>query len=147
MSIKLKLNITDVETSLTDKPKLHYIPATIRGDGPAKVNQYFDTYTEKLEDKTFVNGLRGFPLRGKQMELPTGYCGVIFQETQKPLSTEENRNFTFAGAFKQFTYWNYDKIPSKNDPLVKALSWMELAQVLHNPLPLHDENGSIEKGE
>lgn len=49
---------------------------------------------------------------------------------------------TFAGAFKEFTYWNYDKIPSKNDAFEKALDWMELSDVLHEPLEERDESKS-----
>lgn len=134
MSIEITLKQADVEASLQKPPKIHYIPATIHGDGPAKVQQYFDSYTEQLEDKTLVNALRGYPLRGKQFDLPDGYSGIILQETQKPLSSDEDRKFTFGGAFKQFTYWNYDKIPSSNDPFVKALDWIKLSQVLHEPL-------------
>ncbi|XP_053684804.1 uncharacterized protein LOC128734566 [Sabethes cyaneus] len=134
MSINISIKRDDIETSLKDQHKVQYIPATIRGDGPAKVKQYFDSYTEQLEDKTFVNALRGYPLRGKQFDLPDGYSGVILQETQKPLSSDDDRKFTFGGAFKQFTYWNYDKTPSRNDPLVKALDWIKVSEVLHEPL-------------
>lgn len=64
----------------------------------------------------------------------------MFQETKRPLSADEDRNFSFAGAFKQFTYWNYDKIPTKNDPLEKALDWMELSRALHDPLGEEDDD-------
>ncbi|KXJ82252.1 hypothetical protein RP20_CCG014823 [Aedes albopictus] len=139
MAINLNFKSADVKASLQDPAKLHYIPATIRGDGPAKVEQYFESYTEELEDKTLVNALRGFPLRGKRFTLPPAYSGVMFQETKKPLSADEERTMTFAGAFKEFTYWNYDKIPSKNDAFEKALDWMELSDVLHEPLEERDE--------
>ncbi|XP_062559611.1 uncharacterized protein LOC134224291 [Armigeres subalbatus] len=145
MAINLHLKSSDVQASLQDVSRLQYIPATIRGDGPAKVEQYFDSYTEKLEDNTLANALRGYPLRGKRIDLPENYCGVIFQETSKPLSSEEERNFSFAGAFKEFTYWNYDKIPSKNDAFEKALDWMELSSVLHEPLTQEDLKTDVKK--
>lgn len=170
MAINLSLKQTDVDVSLQEPAKIHYIPATIRGDGPAKVEQYFDPYTEELEDKStfvlncnsyptpflkililfvvaLVNALRGFPLRGKHFTLPAGFNGVIFQETKKPLSADEDRNFSFAGAFKEFTYWNYDKIPSKNDAFEKALDWMELSQVLHEPLAADEDSKEAVKDE
>ncbi|XP_065089848.1 uncharacterized protein LOC135711032 [Ochlerotatus camptorhynchus] len=147
MAINLNLNQNDVEVSLRNSAKIHYIPATIHGDGPAKVEQYFECYTDVLDDKTLVNALRGFPLRGKHFTLPTGFNGVIFQETKKPLSTDEDRNFSFAGAFKEFTYWNFDKIPSKNDAFVKALDWMELSQVLHEPLATDEDSKEAVKDE
>lgn len=143
MSINLKLKQSDVQQCLETPPKAHYIPATIRGDGPANVAQFFESYTDESEGKILTNALRGFPLRGKEFNLPTGYTAVMFQETKKPLSAEEDRNFSFAGAFKQFTYWNYDKIPTKNDPLEKALDWMELSRALHDPLG--EEDGDVEE--
>uniref|UniRef100_A0A8D8CZ33 Ribonuclease H2 subunit C n=1 Tax=Culex pipiens TaxID=7175 RepID=A0A8D8CZ33_CULPI len=145
MSINLKLKQSDVLQCLETPPKVHYIPATIRGDGPANVEQFFESYTDESEGKTLTNALRGFPLRGKEFNLPVGYTAVMFQETKKPLSADEDRNFSFAGAFKQFTYWNYDKIPTKNDPLEKALDWMELSRALHDPLGEEEDEGVEEK--
>uniref|UniRef100_A0A1Q3F0L3 Putative ribonucle n=1 Tax=Culex tarsalis TaxID=7177 RepID=A0A1Q3F0L3_CULTA len=147
MAINLKLKQSDVQQCLETPPKIHYIPATIRGDGPANVEQYFDSYTDESEDKTLTNALRGFPLRGKQFNLPAGHTTVMFQEAKKPLSAEEDRNFSFAGAFKQFTYWNYDKIPTKNDPLEKALDWAELSRALHDPLGEKDKDEKVVKKE
>lgn len=94
-----------------------------------------------------MNALRGFPLRGKRFTLPAAYSGVIFQETKKPLSADEERNLSFAGAFKEFTYWNYDKIPSKNDAFEKALDWMELSDALHEPLDEQEDTKSDVKQE
>ncbi|XP_055625112.1 uncharacterized protein LOC129767886 [Toxorhynchites rutilus septentrionalis] len=147
MAINIKFKQSDLETSLENPAKIHFVPATIEGDGSAKVEQYFDSYTEELVDKTLVNALRGYPLRGKEFTLPEGHTAVIFQETQKPLSAEEDRNFSFAGAFQKFTYWNYDKIPSKSDPLVKALDWMQLSQALHDPLSTDEDKKSVIKKE
>lgn len=158
--INLKLSSKDVETSLQDGSiKLQYIPATIKGDGPANLEQFFTPYTETQRDgsewcsgdwqsvkkKTIsnnsflllalCNALRGYPLRGKATSLPAGYTGVMLQETKKPLSDEDDRTLTFAGAFRDFTYWNYDRQPSRNDPMAKALGWLQLAEVLHGDEP------------
>uniref|UniRef100_A0A182IRE6 Uncharacterized protein n=1 Tax=Anopheles atroparvus TaxID=41427 RepID=A0A182IRE6_ANOAO len=132
MSINLKVNCEDVESSLKDPMKLHYIPATIGGDGPANLEKFFTPYTETLPGGILQNALRGYPLLGKQTTLPEGYTGVIFQETKKPLSSEDDRTLTFGGAFREFTYWNYDRNPTRNDPYEKALNWLQLAEVLHS---------------
>ncbi|XP_052870253.1 ribonuclease H2 subunit C [Anopheles cruzii] len=134
MAINLRIGHGDVEKSLAEPPlQLHYIPATIDGDGPANVEKFFTPYTtECQQDGTVQNALRGYPLQGKAMTLPDGYKGVILQETKKPLSNDEDRNLTFAGAFRDLTYWNYDRHPSRNDPLAKALNWLQLSEVLHS---------------
>ncbi|XP_058053501.1 ribonuclease H2 subunit C [Anopheles bellator] len=132
MAINLKVGYGDVEKSLAEPLELHYLPATIDGDGPANVEKFFTPYTTECQDGTVQNALRGYPLQGKAMALPAGHTGVILQETKKPLSDDEDRNLTFAGAFRDFTYWNYDRNPSRNDPLAKALNWLQLSEVLHS---------------
>uniref|UniRef100_A0A182P356 Uncharacterized protein n=1 Tax=Anopheles epiroticus TaxID=199890 RepID=A0A182P356_9DIPT len=124
MSINLKLRSKDVESSLETPIKIQYIPASIEGDGPANLEQFFTPYTECQPDGRY-------PLQGKVTTLPDGYTGVMFQETKKPLSEDDDRTLTFAGAFREFTYWNYDRQPSRNDPLAKALNWLQLSEVLH----------------
>ncbi|XP_052901907.1 ribonuclease H2 subunit C-like [Anopheles moucheti] len=131
MAINLKLSPKDVTNSLNKPAKLQYIPATINGDGPANLEQFFTPYAEIQPDGTLRNALRGYPLQGKVTILPEGYTGVMFQETKRPLSADDDRTLTFAGAFREFTYWNYDRIPSRNDPLAKALAWLQLSEVLH----------------
>uniref|UniRef100_A0A182K807 Uncharacterized protein n=1 Tax=Anopheles christyi TaxID=43041 RepID=A0A182K807_9DIPT len=131
MAINLKINAKDLESSLKNPMKLQYIPATINGDGPANLEQFFTPYTETQPDGSLRNALRGYPLNGKETTLPEGYTGVMFQETKKPLSDDDDRTLTFAGAFRNFTYWNYDRLPSRNDPMAKALNWLQLSEVLH----------------
>lgn len=50
-----------------------------------------------------------------------------------------NRDFFVQSAFKEFTYWNYDRDPSKNDALTQAVDWINIAKVLHEPLPPQEE--------
>ncbi|XP_035903631.1 ribonuclease H2 subunit C [Anopheles stephensi] len=132
MAVNLKLSSKDVKSSLKAPINLQYIPASIGGDGPANLEQFFTPYTETQPDGTLRNALRGYPLQGKVTTLSEGYTGVMFQETKKPLSADDDRTLTFAGAFRDFTYWNYDRNPSRNDPLAKALTWLQLSEVLHD---------------
>ncbi|XP_050098804.1 ribonuclease H2 subunit C [Anopheles aquasalis] len=131
MAINLKATKGDVKSALADPLQLHYIPASINGDGPANVEKFFTPYTENQTGGVLQNALRGYPLLGKEMTLPEGYTGVIFQETKKPLSSDDDRNFTFGGAFRTLTYWNYDRNPTQNDPFSKALNWLKLSEALH----------------
>lgn len=77
------------------------------------------------------NSLRGFPLVGKELSVPNNYKGVIFTEKKRPLLDDQDRIFQFKTAFENFTYWNYDKIPSRNDAYLQAMDWLEVSEVLH----------------
>ncbi|XP_049294592.1 ribonuclease H2 subunit C [Anopheles funestus] len=150
MAINLKFSSKDVKSSMQKPIKVQYIPATISDDGPANLEQFFTPYTETQPDGTLRNALRGYPLQGKVTTLPEGYTGVMLQETKKPLSAEDDRTLTFAGAFREFTYWNYDRIPSRNDPLAKALTWLPMAEVLHGEADefevKQEQTGKIKNG-
>lgn len=64
------------------------------------------------------------------MTIPSGYKGVTFLEHNKPEMESTERNLHFTGSFSHFTYWNYDKSPSKNDALAAALDWIDIAEAV-----------------
>jgi len=57
---------------------------------------------------------------------------MTFIENKKSDIESKDRHLYNAGTFSQFTYWNYDKIPSKNDTLAAALDWIDIAEVVSN---------------
>lgn len=67
------------------------------------------------------------------MNVPANYKGIIFLEKRKPLNEDADRTFTGHTIFDSFTYWNYDRIPSVNDPLQKAFGFIEIAETIHSP--------------
>lgn len=69
-------------------------------------------------------------MKGVTAKVPEHYKGVVFKETQKPLSDAAERFFKVNHVFDEFTFWNYDKIPSMNDALHKALDWIKVANVV-----------------
>lgn len=73
---------------------------------------------------------RGYPLIGKDLECPEGYKGVILHETIKPSTESEDRKFYILHSFDKFTYWNWGKAPSQNDPIVQALDWISIAEAV-----------------
>lgn len=92
---------------------------------------YLSSFNDtNLISLVFTNALRGYPLRGVKFSVPEGYQGVIFNENKKPLNEEAERNLKATGTFKSFTYWNYDKIPSRNDALAKVVDWMDISDVV-----------------
>ena len=62
--------------------------------------------------------------------MPNGYSGITFFEYKKPETGNVERNLYSTGMFSQFTYWNYDKIPSKNDAMIAALDWIDVAEAV-----------------
>ena len=69
-------------------------------------------------------------MEGKKISVPKGYTGVTFFEYKKPDTEGAERNIYATGKFSEFTYWNYDKIPTKNDAFISALDWIEIAEAV-----------------
>ncbi|KAE8734335.1 Phloem protein 2, putative isoform 1 [Hibiscus syriacus] len=40
--------------------------------------------------------------------------------------------------FDEFTYWNHDSIPSKDDPFLSSFHWFAVAEALHKPVKAED---------
>lgn len=60
----------------------------------------------------------------------------MFTETKKVDTETKERNLYCTGTFSQFTYWNYDRIPSKNDALAAALDWVDIAKAVSSLVPI-----------
>lgn len=89
-----------------------------------------DAITEQqkndIKNPILTASFRGRPLQGKKVDLPEGYKGQV-------IINNSDKTKTIKG-FKDFYYWNWDEIPSKDDKVVKALQWIELAKVMHDGL-------------
>ena len=79
---------------------------------------------------------RGYPLQGQKIAVPDGYAGVILRENKHFDSDDKELKIT--GTFNEFVAWNWDKEPSRDDKLVKALQWINVASVLHQPVSEYD---------
>lgn len=148
MPIIARITKEDLENSA--EIKAHFIPASIDGNGAIKIDEYFNSYTKSesngcklLNMNEFIifwttvtwilvqiNALRGYPLKGIEIELPENLQGVVLRESEKLQIDGAERNLTFGGKFDKFTYWNYDKNPSENDSYRKALHWMKVADAV-----------------
>lgn len=129
MSITLDFDIKQVENK---RPmQLHYLPAKIVGDGEcADVDKYFNNYTRKAAEfgaGVLTNSLRGYPLLGKRESVPEGYKGLVLQETDPNLT---DRQLRLTGTFDEFTYWNYDKVPSNGDGYQQAVNMLHVAEAV-----------------
>ncbi|XP_011136058.1 ribonuclease H2 subunit C isoform X1 [Harpegnathos saltator] len=128
----VRLHISKDPTCQRDS-EVHLMPCKIHGDESAKVSSFFKPYMRKVDEEYYECSFRGYPLQGKKITVPAGYKGMIFMENKKTDTEGKNRNLYRTGTFSQFTYWNYDRIPSKNDALSAALDWIDIADALHTP--------------
>ncbi|KAJ2942488.1 hypothetical protein O0L34_g16093 [Tuta absoluta] len=131
MSIQVENNLKNTDKTEIFEQKAHYVPCTIDSDGPANVQKYFETYVAEDGSGGYTASFRGYPLDGTKMTLPEGYRAVLATEAKRPLAENADRRFQVAGGFKEFVYWNWDKKPSKNDNVAKALDWADISEAIH----------------
>ncbi|XP_049884421.1 ribonuclease H2 subunit C [Pectinophora gossypiella] len=131
MSIQVENKLKNCEDKSVFEQEAHFMPCKIEEDGPAEVRKYFKPYIKEDGSEGLTSTFRGHPLDGTELSLPAGYRAVLVTEAKRPLAEQADRRFQVAGGFKQFTHWNWDKKPSKNDDVVKALDWADLAEAIH----------------
>ncbi|BES89600.1 Ribonuclease H2 non-catalytic subunit (Ylr154p-like) [Nesidiocoris tenuis] len=109
---------------------VHSVPCRIHADDHANVSTYFlpkrNESLEGVESASF----RGYPLDGAKMCLPKGYKGLVLNSDS---TSGTVKNLKCSGTFGSMTYWNWNKIPSKNDPLLAAMDWIDISAVIHEP--------------
>lgn len=121
----------------------------------APVDRYFRPYTKGAEstknpmvdaitDKNdsansnlWQASLRGKPLKGVKIDLPEGYVGVLCNSSNSKADGNDSvtsMNFIAddkEGDFiQQFMYWNWDRVPNREDPLLAALNWIHLSEAI-----------------
>ncbi|XP_017781261.1 PREDICTED: uncharacterized protein LOC108566067 [Nicrophorus vespilloides] len=131
MSIRIQSGKRSTATNL--QTKLQSVPFKIHADCDAKVKKYFETYVKEKENHLTAS-FRGYPLKGKVIDVPDGYKGLVLHESMKPMTEKEDRNFYVIHTFDKLTMWNWDKVPSKNDAMIQALDWIDIAEALHSPI-------------
>ncbi|XP_028156805.1 ribonuclease H2 subunit C [Ostrinia furnacalis] len=131
MSIQVENNLKNTDNKDLFEQRAHYVPCKIDEDGQANVNKYFEPYVTKNDDGDLTATFRGHKLDGTNMELPKGYRAIVVTEAKKPLAEEADRRFQVAGGFKELVYWNWDKKPSKNDNLTRAMEWIDISEAIH----------------
>lgn len=79
----------------------------------------------------FTNSFRGYPLKGKRINIPDGYRGIVLKETKKPMSENDNRKLYVLNNFNSIFYWNWGKEPSENDPIIQVFDhWIDIAEAV-----------------
>ncbi|XP_017124333.1 uncharacterized protein LOC108144180 [Drosophila elegans] len=144
--MSITLDFSGKNLAKSKSVNLHYLPAKIDGDGEANVEEYFNNYTREATDfgnGILTNALRGYPLVGEKLKVPEGYRGLVIQETEKPINESSDRQLRLTGVFEDFTYWNYDKVPSNGDAYRQALLLADVAEALSKPISEADLEAEI----
>jgi ribonuclease H2 subunit C len=130
MSTTIKVSPTVLSTP-SNSQHVQYLPYTIQTSGTTEVEDRFNKFTETdTTTSVLTNSLRGYPLEGKVMSLPTGYTGLVVEGGKAGL-TSQDRDMRATASFKEMTYWNYDRVPGEGDNYQQAMQWVEVAKVLH----------------
>ncbi|XP_015909787.2 ribonuclease H2 subunit C isoform X1 [Parasteatoda tepidariorum] len=136
MSLTISLDACAVQSP--ENLTCHLMPCKINHNGKCNVANYFTPYI-RVKDEVLSCSMRGHPLLGQKIEVPVGYKGVVVSENKKTAMSEEQRDFKLVGSFKEFTFWNWDKCPSDEDKIVKALQWMDVASAIHKPVSEYED--------
>lgn len=123
--------------SLKDAPpaSLHLLPATLEASGPQKVSAFFSGSVSRDGDRGCLTAtLRGRPLDGEEVTAPEGHKFAVLHaggRGQAGVGKSSARTMRATSVADSFTAWNYDKVPSEQDRLRRALDYVDLAEVLH----------------
>ena len=110
--------------------KAHLLPCEIQATGSALVSAYFKPEAgPKSQEATF----RGRQLRGVDLPMPAGYSGAMIADTlSADVADGEERRWMHKGTVASFTYWKHDELPHDEEPVLKAMQWAALCDVLHD---------------
>ena len=131
MTTNIKVSSTMLSTPSTTPQHVQFLPCTIVTGGTTEVEDRFNKFTETDPDtKEITNSLRGYPLEGKVLSMPTGYTGLVVEGTKAGL-TSQDRDMRVTAKFQEMTYWNYDRVVGEADNYQQAMQWVEVANLLH----------------
>jgi len=134
----------DASVDRTDQQAVHLLPCKIHTRKPggdcqtltAPVDRYFCPYAKSATDDESAlwhSSLRGKPLTGVKLSMPDGYVGVLCVGKDDSGNAIDNTaaEQSIAGEVTgQLMYWNWDRIPTREDPLLSALDWMRVSEAI-----------------
>jgi len=137
----------DANAVATDQQAVHLLPCKIhtrklsggRQTLTAPVDRYFCPYTKAgTNDETALwhSSLRGKPLTGVKLTMPDGYVGVLCvgdadDNCRNVVDDSTSVAKSISGEVtQQVMYWNWDRIPTREDPLLSALDWVRVSEAI-----------------
>ena len=77
-----------------------------------------------------TTSFRGHPLIGEKINVNENFTGLVISETKISITEIQQKPMLVNNTFKQINYWNWDYIPSSNDPVPQAMEWLSLSEVV-----------------
>ncbi|BCS30249.1 ribonuclease H2 subunit C [Aspergillus puulaauensis] len=123
------------------------LPCRIHHDGPAKsLNRYWMPIADEKDKDLQTAYFRGRRLRGRQVQIPEGYEGVVATHTDREMpkvtdseSTNEEgeqdepvKVLQKQATFGEYMVWGHETIPAADDTFVKGVEeWVKFAEAMH----------------
>lgn len=77
------------------------------------------------DDPILAASFRGRPLHGRRVKFPIGFQGHVVGKDPRSTTVPTKQ-------FREFTYWNWDSLPDKDDEVIKALQWIKISKAIHD---------------
>ncbi|KAL1977418.1 hypothetical protein VTN31DRAFT_277 [Thermomyces dupontii] len=133
------------------------LPCRIHHDGPVDLSTRYWQPTKDDNGEHYTAHFRGRKLRGRRVEVPEGYKGVIATPTDRTLppsiATENEglegqeqeepvKALQQQGTFDSLLVWGHEALPPADDPYVRGVEeWVRFASVMHAPSSSQKEKG------
>ncbi|KAL3476249.1 ribonuclease H2 non-catalytic subunit-domain-containing protein, partial [Aspergillus californicus] len=144
------------EPKPSDNCTPNILPCRIHHDGPVSSLDRYWTPTPDEKDKSLQTAyFRGRKLRGRRVQIPEGYEGIVATHTDREMPTtiddtsisgeeaeleEPVKILEKQATFDDYVVWGHETIPAADDPFVKGVEeWVKFAETMHT------ENGQEKK--
>ncbi|XP_003744032.1 uncharacterized protein LOC100900265 [Galendromus occidentalis] len=124
----MAIRMTAEPLDALSKVNVQQLPCTVNFSGKASVAQRFDTHKGKTEDGHSSAYFRGYPLVGAEIDVPSGYKGVIFTSTS---DGDHGRILKAKSTFDKMSYYNWSNKPSAVDPQQSVVEWLSVSRAIH----------------
>lgn len=106
---------------------IHLLPCNIHHDGPAPVQNYFQTQPivkgQSSDKQHSIANFRGRLLEGLTVDLPQSTVGCVIHTNRGDNSLEVH------STFKSMTIWEHDTTPS-DDVMDKSMEYIDIANIV-----------------
>ncbi|OKL60930.1 hypothetical protein UA08_03576 [Talaromyces atroroseus] len=121
------------------------LPCRIHYDGPVETEErHWHPVKDEREDKLTAY-YRGRKLRGRLVQVPEGYQGVVALPTDRvipatskndtpedALTEEPVKALETQATFDDFVVWGHEHLPAADEAFVKGVEeWIQLAEAMH----------------
>ncbi|KAL4786777.1 ribonuclease H2 non-catalytic subunit-domain-containing protein [Aspergillus varians] len=123
------------------------LPCRIHHDGPVKsLNRYWSPTVDEKDKNLQTSYFRGRKLRGRRVQIPEGYEGVVAAHTDREIPTaassesvneegerdEPVKILEKQATFSDYVVWGHETIPAADDSFVKGVEeWVKFAEAMH----------------